>query len=336
MFGRRRPGVDTRRSMAPSDDVGRALRTYCRGPIDERLQRHGQERGTHSRGARSVARAPRAREPVRQHRAEGDRPRPPDAFGDDGTGHRPARRAGPPGVLLRHPRSPAQPGRRRGAGTAGPGAGERLDREAASGRAGRPARRGPQVAQPRGRGRRDEGFARVLGLDEAHPGARRGAVDDPRGQADPQALLQGAAGVLRRPRAGGHRARRSERARADLRAQGEDLPGELQPQAGRRAVDLSRRLADRRAVGEVPAGPRRRSDGRHDRAVRVPRDRHHRRAAHQDQGRPRVLRPGAPGTTTPAGSDAEVARARATTPDQHDPSVRAAVRARSGSRGRAR
>ena len=50
----------------------------------------------------------------------------------------------------------------------------------------------------------DEGFTRVLGLDDSTPLAPdRGAVDDPRGASRSEALLQGAAGVLRRPRAQG-------------------------------------------------------------------------------------------------------------------------------------
>ena len=149
MFGRG-GRVDTRRSMAPSDDRREAL---DRSRIDEV--------STSDEGARSAAVRRRGQSTGVMVPSDPDRSAT-TALGIDPLDARSA------SVLLRHARSPARPGRRRGAGAADPGAGERLDREAASGRAGRSARRGAQVAQPRGRGRRDEGFARVLGLDEAH------------------------------------------------------------------------------------------------------------------------------------------------------------------------
>ena len=69
-----------------------------------------------------------------------------------------------------------------------------------------------------------------------------------------QAVLEGAAGVLRRARAGGNRDRRPLRARADLRAEAEVLAGGLRPPSRRRALVLPGRLPHPRAVDEVPAG----------------------------------------------------------------------------------
>ena len=77
-----------------------------------------------------------ARQGLEERRAEADHPHGEQQGGGRGAGPRSARRADPPGHLLRHPRPRPQPGRRRGALPPHPGQGRRLRREAATGRAG--------------------------------------------------------------------------------------------------------------------------------------------------------------------------------------------------------
>ena len=66
-----------------------------------------------------------------------------------------------------------------------------------------------------------------------------------------EALLEGAAGLLRRARSGGTCARRPLGSRADLRPQAQVRPDGLRPQAGRRDVALPRRLSHSRALDQV-------------------------------------------------------------------------------------
>ena len=73
-------------------------------------------------------------------------------------------------------------------------------------------------------------------------------------RASAQALLEGAAGALRRQRARRDRARRPLDPRPALRPQAEVLARGLRPQAGRRDVALPGRVADPRALDEVRAG----------------------------------------------------------------------------------
>ena len=162
--------------------------------------------------------------------------------GGGGARRRSARGADPPGVLLRHARPDAQQGRRRRPGATDPGQGRRLGRQAASGR---------PAASCRRRCARSPNF--VVEVD-AMPGGyvcsgsmKAQAAADGRAavgvgrEAAAQAVLQGAAGVLRRPRARGPRPRRPLGARADLRAQAEDAAGHVLAPARRRDVDLPRR-----------------------------------------------------------------------------------------------
>ena len=70
-----------------------------------------------------------------------------------------------------------------------------------------------------------------------------------------KAVLPGAARVLRRTRARGHRPRRPHRPRPDLHPEGPvDAQGARPPQARRRDVALPRRLAPPGALDEMPAG----------------------------------------------------------------------------------
>ena len=72
-----------------------------------------------------------------------------------------------------------------------------------------------------------------------------------------EALLEGAAGVLRGARAGGHRAGRPRRARADLRPEAAVHAGGARPPARRRDVALPGRLARARALDALRHRPRR-------------------------------------------------------------------------------
>ena len=106
-----------------------------------------------------------------------------------------------------------------------------------------------------GRGRRDARRLRLLGLDEGHAGhgraGRRGRV-----RAAAQAVLQGAARLLRRPRPRGDRVRGPLAPGPDLRPQAQGHAAGLRAQDGRRAVAVSRRDADPRALDEVRAPTR--------------------------------------------------------------------------------
>ena len=84
----------------------------------------------------------------------------------------------PSGVLLRHPRPEPQPAGRRRPRAPGPGQGRRLGGEAAAGHPARAAVRAAPEPRVRGRGRRDAGRVRLLGVDEGrgapgHACARR-------------------------------------------------------------------------------------------------------------------------------------------------------------------
>ena len=131
----------------------------------------------------------------------------------------------------------------------------RLGGQAAAGRTGRDAPELRQVAEHGRRGRRDAGRLRVLGLPEgqAAPEAITSAVT---AGTDPKAVLEGAARVLRGPRARRPGPRRPLGARPDLRAQAQaPARGVLAP-ARRRDVAVPRRVANRRAVDQVPPGER--------------------------------------------------------------------------------
>ena len=80
------------------------------------------------------------------------------------------------------------------------------------------------------------GGVRVLGVAQGRDRAPGGAQGPGRQPHDRLAVLEGAAGVLRRPRARRHQPRRPVGARPHLRAQDQDVPGDLHPPAGRRAV----------------------------------------------------------------------------------------------------
>ena len=123
------------------------------------------------------------------------------------------------------------------------------------------------VSQPRGRGRRDAGWVRVLGDAEGEARSDGGSRHDPRREADPEALLEGAARVLRRQCARGSRAGRALRPGADLRPQAEVEPGGIRASPRRRALALPGRLADPRAVDEVRHD---RSDAGRGRGTRIP------------------------------------------------------------------
>ena len=107
----------------------------------------------------------------------GDRP----ALDRRGARRRPARRADPPGLLLRH----ARPRRSSSAGVVvarppRPGQGRRLRRQAAAGRAGRPPEAPAALARLRRRGRRHARRLRLLGVAEGHAG-KDDVVAAPRG-----------------------------------------------------------------------------------------------------------------------------------------------------------
>ena len=126
--------------------------------------------------------------------------------------------------------------------------------------------------------------ASMKGMPRHGRARRRGRV-----RAAAQALLQGAARLLRRPRPRGDRVRGPLAPGPDLRAQAQGEPAGLRAQDGRRALAVSRRDADPRALHEVR--PRRGLPGRC-RESRVPdraRHRARRRADHQDAQGARVL-----------------------------------------------
>ena len=108
-----------------------------------------------------------------------------------------------------------------------------------------------------------------------------------------EALLEGAAGVLRRARAGGDRARRPVDPRADLRAQAAVHAGsELDAQARRRDVALPGRLPHPRALDPLRHHRGVPGRGRAPQLPHRPRDRPLGRAADEDAQGARVLREG--------------------------------------------
>ncbi len=128
----------------------------------------------------------------------------------------------PPGVLLRHAGPDAQRARRRRSCPARAGR-RATTRSSSCARSSRPSCRGRVRRSPslRRRGRRDARRLRLLGLDEGDARHDRRPGGDGRRATVSQAVLEGAARVLRRARARGHRARRPLRAGPDLRAQAE-------------------------------------------------------------------------------------------------------------------
>ena len=145
-----------------------------------------------------TARAGRRR---RQRGAEADRPRGGSALSCRSARHGPPRGAAPAGVLLRHTGSGAlREGRRR---PCPPRAeeGRRLGREAATGGAVASRREPAAVSQHGRRGGRDAGRFRVLGVPEAHPRHARGESGRQGRAQAAQAVLEGAARLLRRARA---------------------------------------------------------------------------------------------------------------------------------------
>ena len=143
--------------------------------------------------------------------------------------------------------------RARGSGAPRPAEGRRHGGEAAARRARRPSRPDPRVGCVLRRGGRDARRLRLLGVDEGGSAQGTRAGRRRRGTAAPEAVLEGAAGVLRGARAGRDRARRLDDARSDLRAQAAPLPGGIRTQDGRGDVALPGRLPGPRAVDQVRA-----------------------------------------------------------------------------------
>ena len=147
------------------------------------------------RGARQP---PRARSKGRQRRAEAH-----------GSGRRPSRRdlrarprspgsPDPAGLLLRYSGSRPQRRRRRRAGAADPGTGGRHGRQAPPGGPGRSSGGAAPLAERRSRGRCDARRLRVLRVAEGEGGCAVGPRRRAREARDQEALLEGAARVLRR------------------------------------------------------------------------------------------------------------------------------------------
>ena len=165
-------------------------------------------------------------------------------------GRRSTRRADAAGLLLRHPRPRTQPRRSRRSGPASAGRGGRYGHQAPPGRARRASRRAPSFQDLQRRGGRDAWRVRVLRVVQRLGGQRRDPGGCRRHALDPQALLEGAASVLFRPRTRRTRARPALRARADPDAQAEDQAEGIRAPARRGVVAVSGRLPDRRAVHE--------------------------------------------------------------------------------------
>ena len=141
--------------------------------------------------------------------------------------------------------------RRRRSRAPGPGPERRLGREAAAGRARRAAGGRPAVGEHERRGRRDAGRLRLLRVDEGQGperGRARGRPGHPPGE---QGVLEGAARLLRRARAGGPRAEPAQHPRPDLRPQGDDRAAQVPAQDRRRGLAAPGRPAHPRAVDEV-------------------------------------------------------------------------------------
>ncbi len=192
-----------RRAAAKGDRARRARERTPRSPagayplaaIRSRLRtsHHGYHRSTARPVRRGPCRNPRADRGRRQRRAEADRPHELPALRHPRARPRSARRADPPGLLLRHARPGPQQGRRRRARAARPGQGRGLGRQAAARRAGGHPSRDADVGQPRRRGRRDARGLCLLGDAEGRRLDRRGQRGSPRRSGAEQGLLQGAA-----------------------------------------------------------------------------------------------------------------------------------------------
>ena len=240
---RRRAGQRWRRRYA---------RGSVRAPRPERNKDDPRRRCSQA-DRRAAARLQRARGRRRQRRAEAVRAGAPAALRGRRARAGPARRPGPAGALLRHARARPRAGGRRRARAPRAGQGRRLGGQAPAGRAVGSACRPAPVRGLLRRGRRDARRVRLLRVAQGPAEAAGRARDAARGPTAAQAVLEGAARVLRRARARGDRARRPADARPDLRAQAQGRAGGLPPPARRRALALPRRRADPRAVDEVPA-----------------------------------------------------------------------------------
>ncbi len=168
--------------------------------------------------------------------------------------------------------------RRRRPRPADPGQGRRLGREAAPGRAVRAARGAAAVRRASAsRSTRCPGGYVCSGDAEGHRRARPTSARARRRAAASQAVLEGAAGVLRGACAGGDRPRRPRGPRPDLRAQAALTPGELGRRLvaemwlypdGSRVLELSTRcptdrgVPGRRRAARLPRRARRRPLGR--------------------------------------------------------------------------
>ena len=193
-----------------------------------------------------------ADQPRRQRRAQAHRPRLRAPLHRHRAGHGPPGGPDPPGLLLRHPRPSPQPGRRGRAGPPGPGPRRRHRRQAPPHRP-RPA--APECPQGQDHGRGGRRHARrlcLLGLLQGRPRPRhRRQGGRGRRPGDPQAVLQGAAGLLRHPRPRGAGPGRPDGPGADQRDQAEVHPQGPQAAAGGRAVAVPGRGADPGAVDQV-------------------------------------------------------------------------------------
>ena len=136
------------------------------------------------------------------HRAD-QRSQPRSGF----TRGRPARGPDPAGLLLRHPGPGAQQPWPRRPRSSGAGPRRRLGGEAAAGGSRRAPDGGSHLAELRRGGRHDaRRHLCLLGVDEARHGPDGRQGRNGRHSTGAQALLQGAAGPLYRPCAGGNRA----------------------------------------------------------------------------------------------------------------------------------
>ena len=196
-----------------------------------------------------------------------------------GARHGPARRADPPGVLLRHARPGARPARASSSGPAASSA-RATTRSSSCGRSCRTSCRRSCARRPSFGVEVDAmpgGYVCSASLKASLAADRGVARPLERRPAAAQAVHQGAAGVLRRARARRHRARRSGRARADLRAQAEvharrttsasSSPSSGSTRTSSRILELSTKCAPADAFQTSPKPgflrePRRRSLGR--------------------------------------------------------------------------
>ena len=216
-------------------------------------QRGHEEQATNTPERRAARLVDGAGQGLGQRRAEAHAARGGAPLGDQRTWARPARGGDQAGVLLRHTRPHIERARARRPGAPRPAEGRRHGREAAARGARRHAGRHPRVNCLLGRGGRDARWLRLLGVDEggSPQGIRAGRRG--RGTAAPEAVLEGAASVLRRARAGRDRTGRPHDARTDLRAQAALLSEGVPTQDGRGDVALPGRLPGPRAVDQVHA-----------------------------------------------------------------------------------